>query len=98
MPAWNHSSVEWYDSTGVHNGTCEVKIEGSEIVLSYIWEGKRYLLRGQAVADGHFKLIGVGFNGKSNLHQFPNDDILEGWWIDDGYDGMCRITLNDEPD
>jgi len=54
------------------------------------------LWQGVEQAPGHFRLTKVGDNGSiASLHRFPGGKTLDGWWLEDGYEGMWRITLSD---
>lgn len=82
-----------------HAYTCDIRIDGKKIVLSYsnrahvIWEGAEE-------APGHYvcKVKSEGMRGDATLHKFPKGSILEGFWTmnfgaDGIEEGMWRITL-----
>lgn len=81
------------DSACALNEDCEVRICGDEIVVSYegyngpeVWSGKG--------KDGHYELRIVNGKGRASLHRFSaNNSIVEGYWIEDGNQGMWRIRL-----
>lgn len=76
----------------------EVRIDESEIVVSYEDEDGIVIYRGNNDGSGHFALNAPERDGKASLHRFPPDgNILEGSWVEDGARGMWRIELR-EPD
>ncbi len=78
--------------------TCDIRIEGKKLVLSYfnrehvIWEGTEEV-------PGHYVLKAKGENveGDATLHRFPKSTILEGYWTMNfgvgSIEGMWRVTL-----
>jgi hypothetical protein len=65
--------------------------------VSYVDEGT-VVYEGAEEAPGHFRLTSPAVNGRATLHQFPGDDMLEGFWAEGGGRGMWRIQLNDDPE
>jgi len=84
-------------SDGDVDDKCEVNISEEKIVLSYFDKDfNGYIIySGEVVGDGHYKLECKEVNGKGTLHRFPNGKRLEGFWVQDGEEGMWRIELND---
>jgi hypothetical protein len=80
----------------VSEDKCEVRISGNKIWISYEGDGGPVLYEGDEKSPGHFKLFCNSQKGRATLHRFPDDDILEGFWIESGYQGMWRIQLIDE--
>ena len=78
--------------------TCDIRIEGKKIVLSYpnrehvVWEGTEE-------APGHYvcRAKGENIGGSAPLHRFPKSNALEGYWtMNSGVnamDGMWRVIL-----
>jgi hypothetical protein len=56
-------------------------------------DGGPVVYRGKNNHDGHFNLIAPEVKGKASLHFFPNSNIMEGYWIEDGVQGMWRVRL-----
>ena len=101
MPVWPHSEMTtaYFDaSEAVEGDRCEVRIDESEIVVSYQEDDERngfthVLYQGKNIGDGHYKLTCPERNGEATLHRFPDGKILEGYWKEDGYRGFWRIYL-----
>lgn len=97
MSVWKNCTVDtlyYGDNAAVTNETgYQVKIDDDEIVVSYQTDGVWVEYRGKNKKDGHFQLACPELKGQASLHQFPAGKILEGYWIEDGYRGMWRITL-----
>ena len=74
---------------------CEVRIDGSKIVVSYEDNGPT-LYEGEEVAPGHYVLSCRTKRGIASLHRMPDTSILEGHWVEAGNEGMWRIELRDE--
>ena len=91
----NCSMTTLFYSDGDVDDKCEVNISEEKIVLSYFDEDfNGYIMySGEVVGDGHYKLECIEVNGKGTLHRFPNGEILEGYWVEEGYEGMWRIKL-----
>lgn len=98
MTVWHNCLVDviYYDerSALLRDEGYEIKIDDQEIVVSYQDDEGWVEYRGKNNGDGHFQLIAPERNGKSSLHRFlPDGEILEGYWQEDGHQGMWRITL-----
>ena len=78
----------------LNNFTCEVLIDEKRIVVSYFEEGKPLSYVGANKKNGHFRLQCNANGGYGTLHKFPDEDILEGFWIEGGDEGFWRIELN----
>ncbi|OGR74265.1 MAG: hypothetical protein A2089_03755 [Elusimicrobia bacterium GWD2_63_28] len=78
--------------------TCDVRIEGAKIVVSY-FNRLHVVWQGAETAAGHYvcKMKGENVSGDATLHKFPKSNILEGFWTMksgvNGFEGMWRITL-----
>ena len=72
---------------------CVVKLDGNRILIEYDGDEGFVQYEGISNGDGHFELNGSGFDGKATLHMFPGSSVLEGWWREEGYEGMWRIYL-----
>jgi hypothetical protein len=99
---WPNASVEVYWPTGgLQRSQCQVRIDDAVITVSYREDGGLVSYSGQEEAPGHFKLTcpSPEKKGRATLHRFPDDDYLEGYWIEilpDGrVQGMWRIFLGD---
>lgn len=75
---------------------CQVKIDADEIVVSYTDDNEVVLYKGKNEQTGHFRLFCKKMNGRASLHKFDGENILEGSWIETGYEGFWKIELKDE--
>jgi|SRR3990170_6091423 len=83
-----------YDAEVVYF-SCEVKIDNNNILVSYIQEGKptAIIYKGTEHESGHYELSSKEVKGRATLHRFKGSKFLEGWWQEDGAQGMWRIAL-----
>ena len=98
MTVYKNCLMTGYDAEpGVEETECEVNINEDKIVVSYFYEETKSPINyiGKASGDGHYLLECQIVKGQATLHRFPNGNILEGFWVEDGYEGMWRIELND---
>lgn len=97
MPLYKNSKADVYEADGVeHAWPCEVRIgEDGSIAISYKDEGHLVVYEGSEIESGHFTVKAVSVNGRGTLHKVPDEDVLEGWWLEDGYEGMWRIELEE---
>ncbi len=95
MSVWSNSKVDilHYDGEVSVNETCEVRIDGDSIVVSYEDAGGYTVYKGSVNGTGHFELEAPSVKGRASLHMFQGGKILEGYWVEDGSRGMWRITL-----
>jgi hypothetical protein len=93
---WKHSALTSYNEGEIWEDKCEVRMSGRKIWISYKGDDGPILYEGDEKSPGHFKLLCIAQKGRATLHRFPDDDILEGFWIESGYQGMWRIQLIDE--
>lgn len=93
---WNNCTMDtfYYDGGADTGSSCEVRIDDNEIVVSYNNEERPIIYKGQANGAGHFELRSTEVNGRATLHMFEGGKFLEGFWVEDGTEGMWRITLN----
>lgn len=95
---WKNSVVHTYygDDNTMDTDHCEVTIGDGRMSVRYEYEpGKFQTYDGPEVGEGHFNLIAKVDEGKASLHRIPHSRILEGWWAEDGNEGMWRIILNE---
>lgn len=95
MPVFKNSEMTMFSSEGEWTHPCEVKITDASIVVSYRDDGQFVVYEGEESGEGHFKLRSSNVKGRGTLHRFPNDDIFEGWWAEESYQGMWRIQLDE---
>ena len=95
MSVFKNSSMTVFTSEGQWELPCEVRLGNSSIAVSYRDDGELVLYDGPEIEAGHFKLQTKAASGRATLHRFSDDDILEGYWIEDGYEGMWRIQIDD---
>jgi len=94
MAVWKNATMtSFYDGDECDVTHCEVRIDGSEIVVSYDDEDGLTVYQGNETGPGHYKLSAPSVSGQATLHRVPDEDVLEGHWIQDGYEGMWRIEL-----
>lgn len=92
---WSNSKMDtfYYDGAADTDSPCEVRIDGNEIVVSYEGDDGPIIYKGQAMGVGHFELRSAAVDGRATLHMFEGGKSLEGFWVEDGIEGMWRITL-----
>jgi hypothetical protein len=87
----------YFDNRESHKQSCEVRIDGNEIVIDYRYVGdpKTYTYRGVAQAPGHWVLNNAGVqNGSATLHRLAPDAVyLNGYWKEGRDQGMWRIEI-----
>ena len=93
---YNHCQVTTYhvdDAAWVGN-LCSVRIDDDgSILVEYDDDGNTVQYLGRDVGGGHYVLDSKSIDGRATLHRTPKTDILEGFWIVRGYEGMWRIHL-----
>jgi hypothetical protein len=94
MTFWRDAEIETYyaDESPSDRSSCEVRIDGGEIAVSIHDDHTPWL--GTESGLGHYTLSAAD-RGHAVLHRSPDSNALEGYWIADGWEGMCRIVLND---
>jgi hypothetical protein len=96
MKVYRNSKLHSYESDGLYEPLpCEVRIGEGTMAVSYQGEGGLVVYEGREEGPGHFRLAAQGVNGRATLHRFENDNMLDGWWLEDSYEGMWRIELNE---
>ena len=95
MTLYRKSSMEMFSTDGQWSHPCEVRIDGRHIAVSYKDNGIIILYEGPELEPGHFELRAKGVVGKATLHRFANDEMLDGWWLENGNEGMWRISLDE---
>ena len=97
MAVYKDSKADLYHADGVTNGqSCQVRVgEDGSIALSYQGDAGPVVYEGQEIGSGHYVLKAASVNGEGTLHRVPGEDILEGWWLEGGYEGMWRIELKE---
>jgi hypothetical protein len=97
MPVWEDARVDtvYYDErVADENAPCDVRIDGDQIVVSYEDEEGKVVYTGKSHGPGHYHLAAPERKGTATLHKFEGSKFLEGFWIEDGWKGFWRITLN----
>jgi hypothetical protein len=88
--------IEYSDSVeGPVNYPCTVKFDENKILVEYKEDGEFVQYKGKGDGNGHYKLKGEGFPARATLHQFPDDDHLEGSWFQEGSSGMWKVQINE---
>lgn len=74
-------------------GPCQLRVDGDEISVTYEEDdGSIAEYKGSDLGSGHYALTYTGYpECKATLHKRPNEDMLEGWWLEDGEEGMWQI-------
>ncbi len=87
--------VAFFYDTPSEDSLCDVRIDGKKIVVSYIEEGvpRAVIYEGTEHDPGHYELSNKDMKGRATLHRFKDGKFLEGWWQENGIQGMWRITL-----
>jgi len=96
MAIWKNSKMFSICSDGsdiILDEPCQVIIDDKRIVISYFDEGQGIEYIGVNNNDGHFKVKCKQTGGYGNFHKFNSENNLEGFWIEDGYEGFWRIQL-----
>ncbi len=94
MDIWNNCIMTtlYHSNNRSEDYPCVVKIDGNRILVEYEDDGiVQY--KGESKGEGHFELRGSGFQGQASLHRFPGSSVLEGSWVEEGDEGMWKITL-----
>ena len=83
-----------------HGTSCEVRLDGDDIVVSTAADEDAVLYSGKQLSEGHFHLASSNPKGTATLHCFVGSRILEGFWMEtadsenDGSSGFWRITFD----
>jgi hypothetical protein len=88
MPVYENCTVTTYEGNRSYRSTCDVNFQDDSIAVSYQDDGGAVVYQGRQIAPGHFNLTSTTRNGRATLHQVPNENVLEGWWLEGGYEGM----------
>ena len=95
MTVYRNCTMEMFDAKGQWELPCEVRISDGSIAVSYNRGGVPKVYEGPETEPGHFKMTCDSIGGRATLHRFAGDDLLDGWWIEEGYEGMWRVTLEE---
>ena len=72
---------------------CKVRLlEGHISILYEDHEGEQ-VYSGKALGGGHYELACEGKDGRATLHTLPGSTIYEGFWLEDGAEGMWRVKV-----
>jgi hypothetical protein len=95
MAIWKNSNMfsTTFGAKDIDNGLCEVLIDDNRIVVSYFIDGHGIEYTGVNNNDGHFRVQCRQLNGSGTLHKFKDENILEGSWVEGGYEGFWKIEL-----
>jgi hypothetical protein len=99
MAKWKNSlmTTAFLDERVAIRDFCEVIIDENRIVVDYTEEdGTPTIYEGPNSKTGHFRLrCKSDKNAEATLHLVEGEDILEGYWVESGYEGFWRIGLKD---
>ena len=95
MAIWKNSKMFSICSNGTHifDYTLEVIIDEDRIAISYLDEGKPMTYKGSNNHSDHFRLQCNENGGHGSLHRFPDEEKLEGSWVEGGVEGFWIIEL-----
>lgn len=95
MPIWKNAKMDvvYYNASEADEFVCDVRIGTSDLVVEYVYQGKKYVYSGQQIGHGHYNLTCQKNGGSASLHRFPNGKKLEGYWQETGWHGFWRIHL-----
>jgi hypothetical protein len=98
MKTWKNSKMDtFYGSNDAADMSerCIVTLGDGRMTLKYDIDGGVEVYEGTETAQGHFNLASQDGLGKASLHCFPGGSIFDGWWTEEGDEGMWRIRLGD---
>jgi hypothetical protein len=84
------------DQGQLEDRPCQVRISEGTISVSHEEGGETLVYEGAEVEPGHFKLGCPPVKGYATLHRFKDDDVLDGWYVQEGFEGMWRVRLDEE--
>ena len=96
MAVYRNCTMENFsDADGQWEHPCQVRIGDGSITVSYELDGEIIVYQGPEIEPGHFRLTSDAVKGRATLHRFSDSDVLDGWWLESGYEGMWRVTLDE---
>jgi hypothetical protein len=96
MTAYQKSKADTYTADGVSlRNPCQVRIGDGTITVSYMDDEGPVVYEGNETGDGHYSLASKDTGGRATLHKIPDEDTLEGSWIENRKIGMWRIELEE---
>ncbi len=96
MPEWTNCTVDIYYENrpaDIDDEGYIVRLSDETIEVAYDDDDGPVVYRGKNKGDGHFDLLAPERQGHASLHQFPDSNFLEGYWVEDDVNGMWRIKL-----
>jgi len=76
MQTWNNceATTLYYDNTPADSYGCEVRIDGKNIVVSYmeVENPVSIIYKGKEVGSGHYELVREDAKGHATLHRIKN--------------------------
>lgn len=92
-----NSRMETYSASGVSlDEPCSVRLDADSVRVEYRQDGETYAYSGAANGAGHYELRCEGYpQCRATLHRFEGSELLEGFWIEEGGQGMWRIRLGE---
>jgi hypothetical protein len=99
MARWENCKADIYYQDGrsacLGEAGYDVRIDQNEIVVSYHDGDGHVVYKGANPGNGHFELEAPERDGHTTLHQLPGNEILEGFWVENGMRGMWAIFLDE---
>ena len=97
MEVFDRALMDTYCADGIYfDHPCKVRIDEEMLVIEYLNESEQCAYRGHSSGQGHYRLQGVHTKADATLHRFADAKILEGFWAENGEQGMWRIRLSDD--
>lgn len=96
MTIWKNCLADLYyndDTPDLKDPGYEVRLSGTELVISYEADDGWVNWKGHDLGSGNFEMVSPEVEGSAMLHRFGDSEILEGNWTEGGDHGMWRIYL-----
>jgi hypothetical protein len=92
-----NSRMETYSASRVSlDEPCSVRLDANSVRVEYRQDGETYAYSGAANGAGHYELRCEGYpQCRATLHRFEGSALLEGFWMEEGGQGMWRIRLGE---
>lgn len=90
-----NSFMETYSASHLRlDEPCSVRLEADSVRIEYRQDGEIFAYSGTSRGAGHYELRCEGHpQCRATLHCFEESTFLEGFWLEEGGQGMWRIRL-----
>lgn len=98
MTIWKNCRADIYyadEGAELNDPGYEVRVTNGDMVISYQGQSGWVNYSGQDQGGGHYLLHCPEVDGRAMMHHAPESSIIEGYWSEDGCDGMWRLYLID---